>query len=256
MRHWLRGALLACLLAAGTVAHAQDHNAPDNDAQDSAMQDSAADDPQGDPVAAAVVRDPEFGVTTRQLGLERKVEMLQWRRSGEGYEAAWSAAPIDSSHFDAAHRNPADFPLRTRYWIGSDIRIDGKPLDEDVLKVLGQWHAMRPNFSALPGNMSATFQPEGDGLGSAENPLRPQIGDLRIAWRELVLPSLDGRIAQQSGVWVLREDAVPAAAGDATQSGQSVPASAVRRNAWPIGVCIVVVLIAVLSARRRARRRS
>jgi uncharacterized membrane protein YecN with MAPEG domain len=70
-----------------------------------------------------------------------------------------------------------------------------------VIEQFGQWRQFRPNFSALPGNLAATFQPEGDGLGSAENPLDPQVGDLRIGWRELTLPALQGRVALERGTW-------------------------------------------------------
>jgi uncharacterized membrane protein YecN with MAPEG domain len=80
--------------------------------------------------------------------------------------------------------------------------LDGKPLDRSVIEQLGQWRLFRPNFSALPGNLAATFQPEGDGLGTAENPLAPQVGDLRIGWRELTFPPLEGRVLLRDGVWI------------------------------------------------------
>src|SRR3546814_4944058 len=53
--------------------------------------------------------------------------------------------------------------------------------------------------------MSATFQPEGDGLGSAENPLAPEVGDLRITWRDFKLPPLADRLELRDGKWTLRE---------------------------------------------------
>jgi uncharacterized membrane protein YecN with MAPEG domain len=155
---------------------------------------------EGEPVSDEVVRDREFGVSARHFGLERRVSMYQWRVKDGGYEQVWSEAPIDSSGYTPGHENPP-FPLRGRRWLADRVTLDDKPLDRSVIAQFGQWRLFRPNFSALPGNLAATFQPEGDGLGSGENPLDPQIGDLRIGWRELTLPSLQGHVALERGTW-------------------------------------------------------
>jgi len=179
---------------------------------------------EGEPVSDEVVRDREFGVSARHFGLERRVAMYQWRARDGGYERVWSETPIDSSGYATGHVNPV-FPLRGRRWLATQVTLDDKPLDRSVIEQYGQWRAFRPNFSALPGNLAATFQPEGDGLGSAENPLDPQIGDLRIGWRELTLPPLQGHVVLERGTWFpiagdplmpLAPTQVPVAAGHAT----------------------------------------
>ncbi|UHQ19493.1 MAPEG family protein [Lysobacter sp. KIS68-7] len=181
---------------------------------------------EGEPVSDEVVRDREFGVSARHFGLERRVAMYQWRARDGGYERVWSETPIDSGGYAPGHDNPA-FPLRGRRWLATQVTLDDKPLDRSVIEQFGQWRAFRPNFSALPGNLSATFQPEGDGLGSAENPLDPQIGDLRIGWRELTLPPLQGRVVLERGTWFpiagdplmpLASTQAPVATGPATWS--------------------------------------
>src|SRR3546814_907075 len=131
--------------------------------------------------------------------------MYQWTRDGSGYALEWRGARVDSSGFAPGHENPRQIPLREREW-RAPVSVDGRPVPGDVLTALGRWQQFRPNFSALPGNMSATFQPEGDGLGSAENPLAPQVGDLRITWRALVLPPLAERLVLRDGQWTLRTD--------------------------------------------------
>ena len=98
------------------------------------------------------------------------------------------------------------------------VRVDGRPtvagdgrvalavqdpLDARVIRRLGRWHRFRPGFSRLSQRQSATFQPEGDGLGSAENPMAPAIGDLRIHWDELRLPPLGDKLNLHDGRWVL-----------------------------------------------------
>lgn len=207
--------------------------------------------PQGDPVTDAVVRDAEFGVVARHFGLERRVEMLQWQAVRGRYARVWSEAPIDSSGFAPAHANPGRFPLRSQRWIAAPITLDGKPLAPQVIERLGEWRSFRPNFSALPGNLAATFQPEGDGLGSAENPLDPQVGDLRIHWREMRLPSLADKVVLRDGRWQVPAAAaasVPAPAPTAT------PAQTPGRAPWLLGGGVLVALVALVLARRRRRR--
>ena len=234
----MRFAALALLLALAGGAHAQD-----------------AAQPQGQPATAHPPRDAEFGVVAHGFGLQRQVEMLQWRRFGPGYRKEWSAQPIDSSGYAKAYRNPAGFPIETRYWIAEDATLDGKPIDDDVLKEFGNWRDFRPGFSALPANLAATFQPEGDGLGTADNPLDPQVGDLRVRWRELELPPLQGRVALQGGVWIPASDAVPetvVAASDTVADAKATnPAFAFLRAWW--WAISLAVLAAVLWMLRRRR---
>ena len=232
----MRFAALALLLALAGGAHAQE-----------------SVQPQGQPVSAHPPRDAVFGVTARGFGLQRQVEMLQWQRSGRDYRKEWSAQPVDSSGFPRAYRNPAYFPIETRYWIAADTMLDGKNVDDDVLKEFGEWHDFRPGFSALPANLAATFQPEGDGLGTADNPLDPQVGDLRVHWRALELPPLAGKVALQGGVWIPASDAV--AAGVVASSDTVTDAASAKPDRWLWWLAVAVVL-AVGGAWWLRRRRS
>jgi hypothetical protein len=216
----------------------------------------AQDAPLGAPQPDRTVRDPEFGVRARHLGLERRVTMLQWQAVPGGYARAWSEALVDSSAFDAAHRNPSRFPLRSRRWIARTVTIDGKPLAPGVLEAAGAWRDFRPSFNALPANLAATFQPEGDGLGSAENPLDPQVGDLRIRWRDLELPPLDDRLVLRDGRWQL----VPATAIRDTPRGDEpsavVPAPAPVRWPWLLGALVLALVALGVWWKHRASSRS
>lgn len=209
--------------------------------------------PVGLPQPDKSPRDAEFGVVSRQFGLERRVEMYQWRAAGQSYEKVWSAVPIASDAFARGHENPKEIPLASRRILPATVSLDGKPLDPEAISRLGEWRGFRPNFSALPGNLSATFQPEGDGLGSAENPLDPQIGDLRVTWRELTLPALDGKVALEGGVWKMRPQASDAPA--AVQAG--MPATGVGKSTlgWLIGAGVFVLAILAIVAVIRNRRR-
>lgn len=201
-------------------------------------------DPGAEPRLAEPLRDPDFGVRTREPGLERVVEMFQWQATDAGYVRDWSERQVDSSGFAPGHDNPA-FPLQGKRWLPSAVTVDGKPLDPGVLEALGEWREFRPGFSALPGNLSATFQPEGDGLGSAENPLAPEVGDLRIHWRERALPPLRGLVELRDGTWQLRADA-PALAGTQPERRDWMP------GWFPIlAAGAGLLLLAIFLARRK-----
>lgn len=210
---------------------------------------SAQETPLGAPQPDKTVRDPEFGVVARHLGLERRVEMLQWQVAPTGYAKAWSGQPIDSSGFAPGHQNPGALPLRSQRWVAKTVTVEGKPLDPEVTRRLAEWQDFRPSFSALPGNLAATFQPEGDGLGSAENPLAPQIGDLRIRWRDLVLPLLDGKVTLRGGRWQLLQGAPVA---DAPAASPEAAHRSVTHGTWYwIVLGLLVLLIGAIGWRRR-----
>jgi hypothetical protein len=208
----------------------------------------------GDPVNVASPRDPEFGVTTRRHGLRRSVAMLQWRRAGDGFERSWETVPVDDGDFPAGRSNP-EFPLPSREWL-AEVRVDGRPLARDALVALGEWRRLRPDFASLPGNMSATFQPEGDGLGTAANPQSPDIGDLRITWQALHLPPLAGRIVLEDGTWRIAPGQQPAD-GDAEAPAPDAastlaPGPAAWRD-WRVLLVALGVLLAIGIAVARRR---
>lgn len=209
------------------------------------------------PQPGRVIRDPDFRVETRQFGLDRRVEMLQWRREGAGYQPVWNAAPIDSGEFDAAHRNPGELPIGSERWWSTDATLNGKPLAPDVLRTLGEWREFRPSYRRLPANLAATFQPDGDGLSSSENPLDPQIGDLRVTWRELVLPPLLGKVELRDGVW----QPVAAAVLPAPPPPSEEPLEPIDEAGtvpwhwwlWGTGGLVGLALVSLVTFRRRRR---
>ena len=179
------------------------------------------------PAPSAAPRDPDFGVVADgAIGLERRVQMYQWQRAGEGYRLGWNEGVVDSTGFGAGYENPAEVPVPSRRWAAAAVTLDGRPVAREAIDALARWHVLRPDFSALPGNLSATFQPQGDGLGSAANPVRPEVGDLKITWRALRMPRSYAGLALRGGRWELDASAPRerAAAGrGARATGRSPP---------------------------------
>lgn len=207
---------------------------------------SAADvaAPQGEPRGDGALRDPDFGVESQAFGLERRVEMYQWRLADNGYEKVWNGATIDSSTFAPAHRNPARLPVQNRQWWVQQVTLDGHPLPLPTVRLLGQWTPLRPGFSALSRRITRRFQPEADGLGSSYNPLSPRIGDVRITWHEFVLPPLAGKVELRDGVWNLtpRTAAAPQPTRPAVDIAAAANSLARRIRPWVIGVAIVALI--------------
>lgn len=207
------------------------------------------------PEPGGVLADRDFGVRSGQFGLERRVEMYQWRRAAEGYRPVWNGAPIDSSGFPPEYRNPPALPIESERWWADKATLAGRPIHREVLATLGRWDEFRPDFARLPANLAAAFQPEGNGLGSSENPLEPAIGDVRIRWRELVLPELEGRIELREGTWRL----TPQSAGQALAPEPVVviTPSDTRllrdRWSWLVGGFALVIVAGVVLRGRRDR---
>ena len=104
---------------------------------------------------------------------------------------------------------------------------------------------------------SASFQRDGEGLNSSENPLEPQGGDLRVPCRELALPPLAGRVKLVDGVWQLAPRATPSSASPVS-AGTALPVAPVpsddERPLWPWVLGGVAVLLAVTGWLTRRRR--
>lgn len=208
--------------------------------------------PQGEPLSGGELRDPDFRVTTRAFALDRRVEVHQWKTTDSGYRRVWNQAAIDSTGFAPGHENPSALLIESDRWWAPDPTLDGAPLDDAVVKSLGRWRPFRPGFSRLPANLAASFQPEGDGLGTAENPLDPQIGDLRVSWYELALPPLAGQVALRNGTWKLKSDIVPPAQDlrALASAGIAAPREPVR-PLWPWLFVLLLPVLALVAIRRR-----
>lgn len=199
--------------------------------------------PEGEPKPDRALVDPDFNVESSRFGLERRVEMFQWRLDDDGYATIWNDALIDSAEFDPAHQNPRRMPVRGEKWWAERVTLDGRRIPLDTVRQLGRWVPMRPGFSRLPANLAASFQPEGNGLGSALNPLEPEVGDVRVTWHEFVLPPLAGKVQLRDGVWHLTPQA--AAAPPSVRPAVDI-AAATREKAEELRPWLIALAVASL----------
>lgn len=202
----------------------------------------------GRPPPGERLEDPEFGIATTALGLERQVEMYQWRSDGSGgVEAVWSAEALIDTDLPGGHANPP-FPFSSERWLNERVLLDGRPLDPALYRDRGEWRALPADVSALPPNLAVVFERIDGSLWSSENPASPEVGDLRVSWRQLQLDELNIRLALRDGRWVAAEGlALPTRPLDFPASGRSGRAWL----AWLAGGLVLLGLLVLLLQRRR-----
>jgi hypothetical protein len=229
-----------------------------------AVVSQSAATPKGKIESKATVTDPDFHVHANLIGLERRVEMLEWRRTDDPapphYEQVWVAGIVDSSGYDAKHRNPRDLPFNGARWWSSDARLDGHPVSASVLGALDAWTPFKPDLSQLPMNLSVSFQPDGEWLSTSQDPGHPQVGDVRVRWSAIERTTAPTGIVLVDGHWELPATTAATAAGapGSKTAAEQAPASASwwsklfgDRLPWLIGAGVLLGLALLVWKRRR-----
>lgn len=162
--------------------------------------------------------DASFGVNSRAIKLKRIAEMYQWQEESQSeekkklgggtetvttytYSTTWSEKPINSNQFKKAdgHRNPANMPYRTEEWKAEEVTVGPFRLAQSVIDKISGYTPLElsPEYD-LPDNLKnrASFDLQTVYLG--RNPLSPEIGDLRVSFRQ-IKPLTISLIARQAG---------------------------------------------------------
>ena len=164
------------------VAVGADHIDPANDARRVIVSGTLS--------AAGSARDRDFGTGTKAAMLFRKVEMLQWQEHCAGaecsYDKAWAATAIDSHKFrvPAGHENPPLRLVSARFdapnmHLGL-FEVDPALIEAQLPSVEHPMHA-----AELPPNLAATFSESAGLLYAGGDPTHPDIGTVRIGFREI-----------------------------------------------------------------------
>lgn len=199
------------------------------------------------------LEDPEFGIAGAGYALRREVQMVQWVPDGQGDRLAWRDLPVPADGLDAGHRNPDELPFAAAVWRTPARMPDGRDLAPALLERAGEWRLLHPDPGLLPPNLAATFQASGDVLTTAADPQRPQAGDLRIRWAELVLPPEAAFVPGPEG-WIAasQDTAETAQAPPASAEAPSAPSGALRWR-YALSAVLLLALVAGLAWRRHAR---
>ncbi len=258
----MRRSLLIWMLFAALSARAQ----VPTPAGSEATSPNATHISQGRIESTTAVADPVFHIRVKALGLERGVEMLQWHQADfpapAHYESAWTAERIDSSGFDAAHKNTGDLPFNGERWWTTDPKLDGRPVSPDVLAALDAWTPLKPDLSQLPTNLAVSFQPDGAWLSTSQDPAHPAIGDVRVHWRAIEHAAAPIGAVLVAGRWELPEKTANAASSTAatSQATEAAPGNATQGTlqrmlgdhlTWLVVAGIVLALLLLLWKRRR-----
>ena len=230
-------------------------------------QAGAQTQPSGQIESADVVTDPDFGIHAHALGLERRVEMLQWRKVNFPVpphdEQAWVAGRVDANGFDATHRNPGDLPFNGARWWSADPKLDGHPVSTDVLAALdvstpNAWTPLKPDLSQLPTNLAVSFQPDGDWLSTSQDPMHPQVGDVRVRWHVIAHASAPTGTLLIAGRWELlavKEATAPPPSATTTPSSTDAHGWMQRlfgdHLMWLFVAGLVLALVLLIWKRRR-----
>jgi hypothetical protein len=152
--------------------------------------------------ATGTLSDPDFGFEVKALGLRRSVEMYQWKEKRESreekklgggtetvttyrYETDWDDELIDSRQFKVpqGHANPGAFPLDSRRVMADSARLGGYTLDSSLVAELDDWQSFKPGGESLAPPEG--FRAERDGYYRGGDPGNPQVGDVRVRFRQV-----------------------------------------------------------------------
>ncbi len=148
----------------------------------------------GETTSARGVADPDLGLATAGLKLERKVEMYQWYETEKGsgsdrrfvYDRKWSTSPINSEGFHApsGHSNPP-FRLEGGSFAAQDARIGALAISPAALAELPTADRFLLDDAAVAkarAALGSRTRADMGGLYVGQDPANPHVGDLRISW--------------------------------------------------------------------------
>lgn len=160
----------------------------------------------GTVVPDGIAFDHEFDVSAPQgaAGLERSVEMYQWRQTSKSetrtklggseetvttysYEKVWSERPIDSRDFEhpQGHQNPA-MPFESKTFLVESVSVGGLSLGQEVFGGLGKLKSLPTNDNLVSAVQSVVGTDQTVTVQNGKVLVRAgeagNIGDLRIGY--------------------------------------------------------------------------
>lgn len=174
----------------------------------------------GEATTTETLSDPDFGVSSPAIRLERRVKMYQWQEEkksesktklGGGtetvttytYNQTWSPLLIDSSSFKKrdGHQNPRAMPVESQSWTAKKVTLGAFTLSEALVGKLNKAEDLRAGedaAAALPPAMKKRAKLDQGGYYLGEGSASPAIGDTKVAF-QVVRPATVSIVARQIG---------------------------------------------------------
>ncbi len=147
----------------------------------------------GEAKAGARITDPEFGVETAALVLERDVEMYQWKETTREdsqtkqktytYDKEWTSLEIDSGGFhDTSKRNPP-FPYSKRKIVADSVSMGNLTFSDSLKGQISAGEKLNYDqttvnrLKASLGNRAKITDGE---IYVGRDPLSPEVGDVKV----------------------------------------------------------------------------
>lgn len=164
------------------------------------------------------LQDAAFGVTSEGVRLMREVEMYQWdeetssdtkKKLGGGTETVttytpvkkWSSTLIDSDSFhgeNKSKRNPSSMPYSSKTINTEEAKVGAFELSNSLIGKINKSQSLTiPEDAKLPDELADKAKRHEGGY-YVGNPSSPEIGDLRIKFKEVPETEVS-IIAKQSG---------------------------------------------------------
>ncbi len=171
------------------------------------------------------VADPDTSFEIAAARLKRTVEMFQWEEKARSetqeklggtqettteytYVKTWKGTPIRSADFKSQeYSNPPQLPLESRTFDATTVRIGEFTLSGAAISRLPGWEALavdeelRARIASAKSlqSLDKPAQISGEWIYLSQDPVAPQIGDLRLRY-EAIFPKQISLIAGQSGI--------------------------------------------------------
>ena len=173
---------------------------------------------QGRAETDEILEDPVFGISQKALKLRRIVEMYQWHESVQRrskrkiggkkvttktyyYSKRWSKMLIPSANFKKPemHQNPKRIPYQSITYTAKVIRLGNFVLSSSLAGKISSFCQLPVvDKHHLPQEIQRKTCIRQGKIYSCENPLNPQVGDVRISFK-VVRPLDISLVAEQVG---------------------------------------------------------
>jgi len=152
----------------------------------------------GDTATEGTLRDPEFGVETQGIRLDRKVLMYAWTEKESSstttnaagtkkttktykYEKEWVSSLPKSSGFKEpeGHQNPSQLKYKSKSFPADKVTLGGYTLDSELVEKLTETKPVSLDKEKVEVPDNATLNDDEIYVGSDRS--NPEVGDLRIS---------------------------------------------------------------------------